>query len=71
MTDNWRGMYSAPRDGTRVLGYGKLGFESEEGAGTVAYKGRWVCDPNEATEYEEEECQLRAWQPLPKPPTID
>ena len=66
--DNWRLMSDAPKDGTRVIGYGKLGFESGDGIGTVAFVGgKWICSPSEATEYDEKECHLLAWQPLPDP----
>jgi hypothetical protein len=58
---------TAPKD-RRILGFGRCGFESEEGWATVrwckTYSVWWV-DPNEATEYDPESCELTHWLPLP------
>jgi hypothetical protein len=66
----WQPIATAPKDGTRILAYGKMGFESELGIGTVKWDppDRWVVDPNEATEYSPEPCALTHWMPLPLPP---
>ena len=71
----WRPIESAPRDGTRVLGYGKIGFSSVMSIGTVVFDARvgpgdgsWIGDPNEATEYQPEVCELTHWMPLPEAP---
>jgi hypothetical protein len=66
----WQPMDTAPKDGTRILAFGKFCFESEDGISTARWNGgRWVGDPNEATEYEMEACELSHWMPLPAPPT--
>jgi len=70
---DWRGIETAPKDGTRILGYGVLALESENGIGTVKWESwyhNWVCDPNEATETGPESCVLTHWQPLPEPPNV-
>jgi hypothetical protein len=67
----WQPMETAPRDGSRILAYGKLGFETDNGIGTVCWctvYSEWQCDPNEASEYSTEACELTHWMPLPKPP---
>ncbi len=61
---------TAPKN-MRILAYGKLGFESEPGIGTVLWDAdlnQWLCDPNEATEYSPEPCEITHWQFLPEPP---
>lgn len=68
----WQPIETAPRDGTRILVYGKLGFESEPGIGTVrwdSFHKEWNCDPCEASEYEPEACAVTHWMPLPEPPS--
>jgi len=68
MTD-WQPIETAPKDGTRILAYGLCGFLSQPGIATVTWSGKfWVCDPNEATEYDYEECELTHWMNLPEPP---
>ena len=67
----WKSIETAPKDGTRVLAYGKLGFESDLGIGTVEWDATWEvweCSPNEATEYMPEKCELTHWMPLPPAP---
>ncbi len=65
----WQLIDTAPRDGTRILAYGLLAFESEPGIGTVRWAtSQWECDPNEATEYIVESCKVTHWVPLPEPP---
>jgi len=70
----WRTIASAPRDGTRILGYGSVGFLTERSIATVAFiigkhgDGHFVCDPNEATHFLPEPCHLTHWMPLPEPP---
>jgi len=70
----WRPISTAPKDGTRILGYGLVGFETEKkGVATVKWcptYSEWNCDPNEATEYGYESCELTHWQPLPLPPQV-
>lgn len=69
VTTQWQTMASAPKDETRILGYGELGFEREAGIGTVKWNGQsWICDPSEATEYSPEPCRLLYWMSLPFPP---
>ncbi len=66
----WQPIETAPKDGTRILGYGLLGFEQKPGIGTVSYADKqFSCEPNEATEYDMEACNLTHWQPLPTAPT--
>jgi hypothetical protein len=67
----WRPIETAPKDGTRILAYGVLGFDSTPSIGTVEYNafyGRWECRPNEASEYDPEACTVTHWLPLPEPP---
>ena len=68
---DWRPVSSAPKDGTRILGFGMLAWETAVGAATVrwdTFNHHWICDPNEASEYSPEECSLTHWMPLPEPP---
>jgi len=70
---DWRPIESAPKDGTRILGYGVIGLESGNGIGTVKWESwasNWVCDPNEASEYGPERCVLTHWMPLPDAPNV-
>jgi Protein of unknown function (DUF551) len=65
----WQPIETAPKDGTRILAYGRCGFDDISGIATVAWiYEKWVCDPNEATEYDYEECQVTHWMPLPEFP---
>jgi len=65
----WQPIETAPKDGTRILAYGFCGYEDVAGIATVKWhRGSWVCDPNEATEYDYEECELTHWMNLPEPP---
>jgi len=65
----WQPIETAPKDGTRILAYGVCGYEDVAGIATVKWhRGSWVCDPNEATEYDYEECKITHWMPLPEPP---
>ena len=69
MFGEWQPIETAPKDGTRILAYGVLGFESQPSIGTVKWDGRkWICDPNEASEYEPEPCALTHWMPFPPAP---
>ena len=70
MGDKWQPIETAPKDGTRILAYGKLGFEPAPGIGTVTWNwpGHWECSPSEATEYSAETCELTHWMPFPEPP---
>lgn len=66
---DWQPIETAPKDGTRFLGYGTIGFETEPLIGTVQWDGSdFVGSPNEATEYSQEKCNLTHWMPLPPPP---
>ena len=61
---------TAPKD-RRILGYGKIGFESLPGWGTVIWDDHykeWNADPCEATEYSPEACELTHWAELPDVP---
>lgn len=70
---NWQPIETAPKDGTRVLGYGMMPYEKEPGIGTIAwdldYK-QWQCEPTEASEYLPEKCDVTHWMPLPEPPEV-
>lgn len=71
MVNGWQPIDTAPKDGTRILAYGVLAFdgENEKSIGTVEWRSRgWVCSPNEATEYDPEQCTITHWQHLPAPP---
>lgn len=68
---DWRPIDTAPKDGSRILAFGKLGFEPPNGVGTVSWcktYNLWSLDPSEATEYGPEACIISHWQPLPDPP---
>jgi hypothetical protein len=66
--NNWQPIENAPKD-RRILAYGKVGLEPEAGIATVKWCDTWwVCDPNEASEYMPERCDLTHWMPLPDPP---
>ena len=68
---DWQPIETAPKDGTRILGYGDVGLESTPMAATVVFidpNNYWRCDPNEASEYDYERCTLTHWMPLPPPP---
>ena len=68
----WHTMDTAPKDGSRILAYGAIGFETELGIGTVKwddFRKRWIADPCEASEYDPEDCTVIYWMPLPQPPT--
>lgn len=59
-----------PKD-RRILGFGLLGLEKEEGWGTVKWDkqlGYFVLDPAENTEFLPEPCSLTAWLDLPPSP---
>lgn len=67
----WEPIETAPKDGTRVLAYGRIGLESSPSIGTVKFNTTykiWNCDPCEASEYDPEACELTHWMPLPDPP---
>jgi hypothetical protein len=60
----WKTIDSAPKDGTRILGFGAMGFEREHTVATVCWNtvyGGWNVDPNEATEYDPESCNVTHW----------
>ncbi len=68
----WQPIETAPKDGTRILAYGKIALETECGVGTVAWnalRALWWADPNEATEYEPWPCELTHWMLIPAPPS--
>ena len=67
----WQPIKTAPKDGTRILGFGMMGLDDKPGIGTVAWDNdwkRWFCSPNEASEYIPESCKVSHWMPLPEPP---
>lgn len=67
----WRPIETAPKTGERILAFGKLGLEPDNGIGTVNWcrvYSYWQCDPCEASEYSPERCELTHWMPLPEPP---
>jgi hypothetical protein len=70
--DNWNSdLDAAPKDGSRILAYGMIALESVPGIATVAWcktYGVWWSDPNEASEYNPEDCKITHWMPLPEPP---
>ena len=62
-----RTMTDPPKD-RRILGFGILGLEQQEGWGTLKWDellGYFVLDPSEATEFSPEPCRLTAWLELP------
>lgn len=66
----WQPIETAPK-GPRILGYGCLALEDFQSVGTVRWcqtYQEWHVDPNEASEYSPEACQLTHWMPLPEPP---
>lgn len=68
---SWQPIETAPKDGTRILGYGLIGFETTTMAATVIWDkfySEWHGHPSEATEYSVEACKLTHWMPLPEPP---
>jgi hypothetical protein len=70
MIDNAQPIETAPKD-RRILGYGLIGFYEIPGWATVKWNSSyslWQGDPNEATEYDPEKCDLTHWMPLPPPP---
>lgn len=67
----WQPIETAPKDGSRILAFGKIGFEGVVGIGTVKWCAvycQWEADPSEATEYSPEACELSHWMPLPEAP---
>lgn len=67
----WRPIETAPRDGTRILGYGPAGFELKPVFAVLEWlpsSEKWAVFPNEATEYDYEACRPIYWMPLPAPP---
>lgn len=67
----WQPIETAPKDGTRILGYGMVAFETKPSMATVRWADtydEWNCDPNECSEYSPEKCELTHWMPLPEPP---
>lgn len=68
----WQPIETAPKDGTRILAYGKHGFDVDERKWATViwqeYSKGFVCDPNEATEYDPEVSIITHWMPLPEPP---
>jgi hypothetical protein len=67
----WRDIATVPKDGTRILGYGRLSWDAPGilKAGAVVWEsGKWVIEPNENTEYDSDACDLTHWMPLPAPP---
>ena len=70
MTD-WQPIETAPKDGTRILAYGNHLLNAEQTWATVIwqdYSKGFVCDPNEATEYDPEVSIITHWMPLPASP---
>ena len=66
----WQPIDTAPKD-RRILAYGLIGFESKPGISTIKWNStysEWNADPNEATEYSPEPCDVTHWVPLPEPP---
>jgi hypothetical protein len=60
-------MENAPKD-RRILAWGKHAWENEPGWATVKWCDTysvWNVDPNEATEYNPEACELTRWMDLP------
>jgi hypothetical protein len=69
----WHPIETAPKN-ERILGYGKHGCEDEIGVATVKWNPTydvWQVDPNEATEYDPEPCDLTLWARLPRPRETD
>lgn len=64
----WQPPETAPKD-RRILAYGKIGAEPENGIGTVRYDAdsdQWRGDPSEAAEYEREPCVILGWLDTPR-----
>ena len=68
----WRPIETAPKDGTRILAYGKGPYGHVEWFTSQWDKSQscWVSEPNEATEYNYEDCHPTHWMPLPPPPEL-
>ena len=64
----WQNIETAPKDGTRILGYGaSVGVASFVWCKTY---GAWWSDPNDATEHDPEDHELTHWMPLPPFPVF-
>lgn len=61
-------MENAPKD-RRIVAYGTHAFEAMPGWATVIWHERYsgfICDPNEATEYDYEVSKCSLWFDLPQ-----
>ncbi len=66
----WRTIDTAPQDGSRILGFGSMDT-TDQSIATIRWNrtyGVWNCDPNEASEYDPEPCNVTHWMPLPEAP---
>ena len=69
MDTEWQPIETAPRDGTRVLLFGRGPYDDIEAFTGEFSFDRWLAAPNEASEYMPESCSPTHWIPLPEPPT--
>jgi hypothetical protein len=69
--NGWQPIETAPRDGTRILGYGRMALDDGPSVATISWNATyrvWWCDPTEASEYDPGACEVSHWQPVPPPP---